>query len=118
MASLNYEFCENSNPKNLKSIVPYGTICTSIVFVFEGEIDVYYKENQQPLVNFGSGCYFGDISYIFKARNQFYYYPRPIEEGVHKEDYKLYSLRDHDLKDIFNKFPDFLNLMKIRALKR
>jgi len=71
------------------------------VFVFQGEIDVYYKENQQPLVNFGSGCYFGDISYIFKARNQFYYYPRPIEEGVHKEDYKLYSLRDHDLKDIF-----------------
>jgi len=69
VASLTYEFCDNSDQKRLSSLIDVDVISTKIVFVYTGAIDVYYKDHADPLLNFDNGSYFGDISYIFKAKN-------------------------------------------------
>jgi hypothetical protein len=45
---------------------------------------------------FDPGSYFGDISYIFGAKNQFHYYLQPVfNDHIHEkifDYYKMYSL--------------------------
>ena len=100
IASLSYEYCDWSN-KNPTSIIPHDVISPGIYFVYQGKVDMYYKDNEEPLLWFEQGCYFGDISYIFSARNQFYYFLQPLQQDhVHDKifDYfKMYSLQDNAL---------------------
>ena len=70
VAALTYEYCDPIKSIE-KSIVPFEIITSGIYLVYEGQIDMYYKNNTIPLLMFEPGSYFGDISYIFRAKNQF-----------------------------------------------
>jgi len=100
VASLTYEFCDQTNNynKDPKSIIPHDVVASGIYFVHEGQVDMYHKDNIEPLLLFDPGCYFGDISYIFHAKNQLYYFlrPLPVSPNVKQvlEPYRLYSLQD------------------------
>ena len=98
-------------------------------FVYQGKIDMYYKDNIDPLLKFESGSYFGDISYIFNAKNQFYFmFQPPGQEHGHDHhhispermfDYfRMYTLQDAQLQALFRKFPNFKSMLQIRAIRR
>jgi len=43
----------------------HDVVSSGIYFVYEGQVDMYYKDSIHPLLMFDKGSYFGDISYIF-----------------------------------------------------
>jgi len=43
----------------------HDVVSSGIYFVYEGQVDMYYKDSTHPLLMFDKGSYFGDISYIF-----------------------------------------------------
>ena len=85
---------------------------SGIFFIHEGQVDVYYKDSPHILLMFSYGSYFGDVSFIFQVRNQYHYIARPGVES------KFYSLQDTYLYDIFQNFPEFKDVLQIRALRR
>ena len=58
------------------------------------------------------GSYFGDISYIFKVKNLYYF------ESSRNKPAKIFSLIDDALDNIFDSFPDFQKIFELRALRR
>ena len=50
-------------------ILCMNTISSIVYFIFEGIIDVRYKDMDQPFVSLSEGSYFGEISLINKIRN-------------------------------------------------
>ena len=77
VASLSYEFCDVNESRHQKSIIMNDVVSSGIYFIYEGQVDMYYKDSNHPLIMFDRGSYFGDISYIFQVRNQYFYYFRP-----------------------------------------
>ena len=62
------------------------------------------------------GAYFGDISLIFSVQNNFRYcssYEQSTDEYV-----RVYSINHIILNQIFDMFPEFYNLMKVRAIRK
>ena len=57
--------------------------------------------------------YFGEISFIFQLVNQYSY--RVVSK---EDDSLLYSIRDDEFKDILETYPEFQDVLKIRALRR
>lgn len=53
------------------SIIPLNVISNALYFIDKGEVHVYHQESKHMLVTYEEGSYFGDISYLFKARNQY-----------------------------------------------
>lgn len=43
----------------------FDAVSSSIYFLYEGNLEMFYKDQETPLLEFESGSYFGDISYIF-----------------------------------------------------
>lgn len=109
IASLSYEHFEPQ-----ESILRLDVVSSEIYFIYEGEVEVTYKEHDDVLIYFDQGSYIGDTSYIFEIRNQYKY--RCIQDGKSKA--RIYALHDKYLVEIFNDFPDFKNVLKIRALRR
>jgi sulfur transfer complex TusBCD TusB component (DsrH family) len=58
------------------------------------------------------GSYFGDISYIFKVKNLYYF------ESSRNKPAKIFALVDDALDNIFDSFPDFQKIFELRALRR
>ena len=66
IASLCYEFIHDTDHNSPRaSIIHHEIVSSSIYFVFQGNIEMYYKDQEVALLEFESGSYFGDISYIF-----------------------------------------------------
>jgi CRP-like cAMP-binding protein len=90
-------------------------VSEAIYFIHEGIVEVSYKQSDYALVQFEEGSYIGDISYIYKIFNQYTYRTKysPDEKLL-----TIYSLKDKYLASIFNAYPKFERIMKIRALRR
>ena len=101
-----------------ESILPLNTISNGIHFLFRGMVDIYYKSSQK-LISLGPGSYFGEISYLFNVRNQFYYQlmSRDQQEKEIQGPF-IFSLTNEDLALIFKRFPQLKNILQIRALRR
>ena len=61
---LTYQHYDVENPDH--NFLELGTISKRIILIFEGEINMYYKNNTDSLTTFQAGSYFGEISYLFK----------------------------------------------------
>lgn len=109
IASLSYEHFEPH-----ESILRLDVVSSEIYFIYEGEVEVTYKDRENVLIHFDQGSYIGDTSYIFEIRNQYKY--RCVADGKTKA--RIYGLHDKYLVEIFNDFPDFKNVLRIRALRR
>jgi signal-transduction protein with cAMP-binding, CBS, and nucleotidyltransferase domain len=109
IASLSYEHFEPE-----ESILRLDVVSSEIYFIYEGEVEVTYKDRDNVLIYFDQGSYIGDTSYIFKIRNQYKY--RCIADGKSKP--RIYALHDKYLFEIFNDYPAFKNVLQIRALRR
>ena len=68
IASLSYEHFEPD-----ESILRLDVVSSEIYFIYEGEVEVSYKEHGNVIIYFDKGSYIGDTSYIFKIRNQYKY---------------------------------------------
>lgn len=108
IASLSYEHFEPN-----ESILRLDVVSSEIYFIYEGEVEVTYKERENVLIHFDQGSYIGDTSYIFEIRNQYTY--TCVGEGKKS---RIYGLHDKYLQDIFTDYPDFKNVLRIRALRR
>ena len=67
---------EDFTPEQLRdqrnySFIPLDVVSKSLYLIDNGKVDVYYQESEHALVHYEDGSYFGDISYIFKAKNQY-----------------------------------------------
>jgi len=58
------------------------------------------------------GSYFGEVSYIFKLKNKIMFIPRK------SSTFSLFSLKTLYLENIFEAYPDFMNMLTIRGLRR
>ena len=81
-------------------------------FILNGTIDIHYKRDPQSLIYLKQGSYFGEVSYLFKLKNKYSYVPRT------KQNYSLFSLKNTYLESIFELYPNFKSMLKIRALWR
>lgn len=108
VASLTYEHVRDNDV-----IMRLNEVSSSIFFVHEGEVEVSYKYNRQPLLLFEQGSYFGDTSFIFKILNQYAYRVKPCEH-----DARIFSLHAKYLDAIFEDNQQFASVLKIRALRR
>lgn len=60
MSALTLEFIDSE-----ETII--GTVVSSkLYFVNSGKVNVYYRQNNKRLLHYERGCYFGDISLLFK----------------------------------------------------
>ena len=66
LASLKLEY-------NLDNYLPVGIVSQSIYFVYSGKLEVTLEDETQPFLVLDSGCYFGDISYLFNLKNKYVY---------------------------------------------
>jgi len=72
IASLSYEYIDREEEDEdlpMETIIGLDQVSSSIYFLFEGAVDITYKEMEQPFVTLSSGSYFGEISFIFQIRN-------------------------------------------------
>ena len=88
-----------------------------IIFIQKGQVLVLHMDDEHPIVNLCTGSYFGDVSYIFKLINKYKYVIVPQKEEADKQ-MKFYSLKDQYIADIFERFPDFEKVFRVRALRR
>lgn len=88
----------------------------ALYFVYDGQVEVSYKDNENVLLIYDQGSYIGDTSYIFQIRNQYRYRQAPSKDG--KTPFRVYSLQDKYLQDIFGNFPQFKDVLKVRGLRR
>ena len=61
-------------------------VATAFYFIFEGQVEVSYKENDDVLLLYENGSYFGDTSLIFGIRNQYSF------KLKQQQDPKIYKL--------------------------
>ena len=97
------------------SVIPLGIVSQSIYCIYQGSIDIYYKDLPYILCSLDEGSYFGDISCMFKVKNQYSFIRSDI---INPHNSKLFFLQENYLNNILEKFPQFGNLLKIRALRR
>ena len=71
----------------------------------------HMNSSRFPLLKFDSATYFGDISIIFKVQNIFHF-------KVVDSDSLVYSVEEENITKICENFPDFADVLKIRALRR
>lgn len=83
--------------------------------MLEASVELYYKNNKNPLLMFDESVYFGEISYLLKTRN---FYKYRIHEPEQNKKFRIYSINNHHLDDILEAFPDFKSILRIRALRR
>lgn len=76
-------------------------------------VKVSYKYAKHPLVILEQGSYFGEISFLFKIRNLYLYKVRSSEPNT-----LLFSIKDNNLREIFNSYPEFGEILKVRAIRR
>lgn len=81
----------------------------------EATVEVYYKLYPEPFLLYDDTAYFGEISYLFKTRN---FYRFKIQDAEQNKKFKVYSINKNRLDDIFTAYPDFKDVLKIRALRR
>lgn len=110
LASIKFEYYDPEEP-----IIHLDCVSRGIYFIYDGHVDVHYKDRPQRFLKLDTGSYFGDISYIFKNRNQYSYFGRRNKLG-HQS--KIFSLTEDAIEEVFTKFLKFKNVMKIRALRR
>lgn len=115
IASLAIEHINDSE----KSILELNVVSRGIYFIQKGTVSLIHMDDKnQAIVTLTEGSYFGDISYIFKVINKYkYMYVQPLLTEA-RDSYKFYSLKDHYIEEIFNRFPEFYNVSKVRALRR
>lgn len=99
-ASLSYEHTSEN-----KSMIKTAVVSNAIYFIFKGQVRVYYKDESHALVNLDEGSYFGEVSFIFQVLNMYTYMP------ISGQNSKFYSIQDNYLNEIFEKFPDFKNIL-------
>jgi hypothetical protein len=58
------------------------------------------------------GSYFGDISFIFRTINKYNLIPTQGQTN------KLFSLQEDYIYKIFDRFPEFRDVLTVRALRR
>ena len=109
--TLDQSYTDDSEP-----LLPLDIVSSRIYCIWQGTIDMYYKNGPHLLTELDEGSYFGEISYIYRVRNQYGFY-RSFNKDTSKSA-RLFYLPDKYLKEIFNQYPTFKNLLKIRALRR
>lgn len=114
VASLAHEHITFPN----EPILEINLVSRGVIFIQQGVVSMAHIEMEEhPIVNLCEGSYFGDVSYIFKLLNRFSY--KIIQNSKENEKQcRLFSLKDKYIKDIFERFPDFENVFKVRALRR
>lgn len=91
-----------------------GEVSSCIYMIQEGQVDVSYKNSSYVLLEYDSGSYIGDTSYLFRILNLYSYTTRQASgNGL-----LIYSLHEKYLEDILNTYPEFKSLLKLRALRR
>lgn len=99
-------------------ILNLDLVSRGIVFIQKGQVAMFHMDQDaHPIVNLCSGSYFGDVSYIFKLINKYKYMTVPRKDNFDKQT-KFYSLKDKYIRDIFERFPEFENVFRVRALRR
>ena len=109
IASLQYEQYEVG-----ANMIAYGVVSKKMVLVQEGLVEMFYKNSTMPLLLYEDGSYFGEISYLFDVKNLYRF---KLANSENKKQ-KVFSLLEKNLTQIFESFPEFKNLIKIRALRR
>jgi signal-transduction protein with cAMP-binding, CBS, and nucleotidyltransferase domain len=109
IASLSYE---HFNEGDL--VIGLDEISPSIYLIHDGQVDVSHKDSKWTLLSYEEGSYIGDTSYIFRILNQYSFKPKQSSSN----GLLIYSLKDKYLSDIFDNFPRFESLLKVRALQR
>ena len=110
LSSLTLEFVRSK-----ESIIEIN-VSSKIYFIDKGKINVYYKDIPHKLLSLEQGSYFGDISLIFRVQNNFRYcssYEQSTDEYA-----RIYSINHKILQVIFDRYPDFYNLCKVRAIRK
>ena len=93
-------------------IIEQRVISRGVYFIFEGQVNVFYDNQNQKIVTLNHGSYFGDISYIFKINNLYYFESSKVKPA------KIFCLVDDTLDNIFDSFPEFQKIFELRALRR
>lgn len=65
ISSLSYEYFDEADEKNPLTVIGLEVVSTAIFFIQDGVVNVHYKNQRHPIVCLESGCYFGDVSFIF-----------------------------------------------------
>jgi hypothetical protein len=113
-ASLQYESLDSLSKGD--SLLRQGVKSDGIFFLLDGAVNLHYKQYQHPFLVFEESVYFGEISFFFKTRN-WYKYSIDMQNDAYKKA-KMYSIKRNNLENIFDMFPDFKNMLLIRALRR
>ena len=74
-----------------------------------------YKDSLDSIITLKKGSYFGDISYLFKTLNQFYFENKKDSNGVPAT---IFCLKDNLINSIMRNYPEMEKVLKIRALRR
>jgi len=101
-----------SNSK--ETLLPLNIISNSINFVWEGSVDIYYKESPFKLLTLRPGSYYGEISFIFQTKNQFYYQAIPVKNQSNiqlDEPAKIYQINGKYMNQIFKMYPLFKKVL-------
>ena len=91
IASLSYEHFETKD-----SILRLDVVSQALYFIYDGQVEVSYKQSDQVILVYDQGSYIGDASYIFQIRNQYKYRQAPVKSGM-KSNFRIYSLQDRYL---------------------
>lgn len=91
-SSLSYEQIDE-NLENI-SVIRQDAVSCGIFFLYQGQVQMFWRNTPHHLVTFEVGSYFGDISFIFQIRNQYRYIPMKKDS---KNEIKIFSLQDRYL---------------------
>lgn len=106
---------ENIEQYSNEGLLKQGVISPGITFVLDNVVDMHYKYYKEPILIYEEAIYYGEISYMFKIRNQYRYCVRQDDQN---KKTKVYSIHGYYLEEIFETFPEFKDLLTIRALRR
>jgi signal-transduction protein with cAMP-binding, CBS, and nucleotidyltransferase domain len=96
IASLKYEHFQR--PGDL--VIPINEISDGIYLIHEGQVEVSHKNIDHKLLEYDSGSYIGDTSFIFRILNQYMFKAKQSSlNGL-----LIYSLKEKYLNDIFETF--------------
>ena len=84
LSSLKFEYNFGDVICNLGSVSP------TIFFIYEGQIEVILKDKESPFLILDSGCYFGDISFLFELNNKYIY--KSIMDEETKKHAMIFSI--------------------------
>ena len=71
-----------------------NVVSNGIYFIIEGSVEVCYKDSLDSIITLRKGSYFGEISYLFKTLNQFYFENKKDSNGLQTT---IFCLKDESV---------------------